>query len=106
MRIVSQDKMFEIPYEDMCVEIGSRRNDATEILAYPVNGDGLYCWTLGVYDTKERALEVMEEIRGHYANTNVALRVGDKNDFNNACETEDWAQALAKVLSFFEMPKE
>lgn len=64
MRIISQDRMIDIPYEKMCVEAQLMNGVKSRIIAYLVENGEDY-WELGNYE-KERALEVMKEIREHY----------------------------------------
>lgn len=108
MRIVSQDNRFEIPYEDMCIEIGSLENEKAEIIAYPVNGDNSYCWTLGIYNSKERALEVIERIRSIYGlSENYKLLNSKERDFvvKKLLEFKADTPAL-EYFQYYQMPNE
>lgn len=58
MRIISQNRNVDIPYDEIILYI-NEWDDVYAVRARHVNVD----WTLGTYPTKERAIEVMAEIR-------------------------------------------
>lgn len=59
MRIVSQDKQKDIPYDDMIICLSGDRS----IIIYSLHNQGDIYSSIGVYPSKERSLEVMQEIR-------------------------------------------
>lgn len=75
MRLISQNGKYDIPYEHSILSFAKRRKNTLSppileefeyyIEAY-LNIDNKY--TMGVYSTKKKALEVMEEIRNEYVN--------------------------------------
>lgn len=59
MRIISQNKTIDIPYESHLLAI-----DHNIVSAFPIIGeDGV---ELGRYSTNEKALNIAEEIRNYY----------------------------------------
>ncbi|MCI8272752.1 MAG: hypothetical protein HFJ55_01560 [Clostridia bacterium] len=86
MIIVSQNRRDIINY-DFTQRIGlDRESNFTSINAYQNGNASAECMVLGVYETKERAKEVLQEIVGKYKQYNL-----DNN------------KALPKV---YEMPRE
>lgn len=72
MRLISQDRKIDIPYENSVVYIvanygHSKEKNFNEIIGYRIMtyaGDNP--WTLGDYSTEEKALCVMEMLRNQY----------------------------------------
>ena len=64
MRLVSQNKEFDIPYDRVAVNISI--HDNTEIIAYDINADPYSLWIMGKYPNKEMALFVMKQLRKAY----------------------------------------
>lgn len=64
MRIISQDDRIDIPYRLFGVAISRpyKENDKCEILA--TFGENVY--SLGIYKNKQRAEEILQEIRERY----------------------------------------
>ena len=87
MRIVSQSKWNDVPYE---------LNNITLVGKEIIGGSIDKHATLGMYATEERALEVMEEIRTHY------MRYLYMYSRLSSIAT-DWELA---EYSYFYMPKE
>lgn len=90
MRIISQDGCEDIPYEKLCVSLDTR--NGRTIIGYSVNIENDSYLILGTYNTKERALEVIKEIRKHYNKIKKAEFLG--------CENEYY------VCAFYKMPEE
>lgn len=71
MRLISQDGITDIPYENSVLNVFAnygynKEKNFNEIIGYRIMtyaGDN--CWDLGDYSTKEKALKVMEMIRHH-----------------------------------------
>ena len=73
MRLVSQNKEFDIPYDRVVVNISGRDN--TEIIAYDTNDDDPdSLWIMGKYPNKEMAMAVMEQLRNAYKDFIVSLQ--------------------------------
>lgn len=73
MRLVSQNKEFDIPYDRVVVNISGRDN--TEIIAYDTNDDDPdSLWIMGKYPNKEMAMAVMEQLRKAYKDFIVSLQ--------------------------------
>ena len=72
MRLISQDGITDIPYENSVLNVFAnygynKEKNFNEIIGYRIMtyaGDN--CWDLGDYSTEEKALKVMEEIREAY----------------------------------------
>lgn len=65
MRLVTQNKEFDIPYDRVVVNISGRDN--TEIIAYDTNDlDPDSLWIMGKYHNKDMAMAVMEQLRRAY----------------------------------------
>lgn len=72
MRIISQDGITDIPYENSVLNVFAnygynKEKHFNEIIGYRIMtyaGDNP--WTLGDYSTKEKALKVMEMLRQQY----------------------------------------
>ena len=60
MRIVSSDGCLDIPYERVNLFIG---NDNRLLIAFD---DSENAYTMGKYDSRERVLDVMKDIRSAY----------------------------------------
>lgn len=103
MRIISQDGTVDVQYEHVSIEVNDY--DETTIMAICLN-DYSETPVLGKYKTKERALEVMEEIRKRYADFN----------FSNCCHFNMDKAISVKAIQviggmfinncIYEMPKE
>ena len=105
MRIVSQDKMRDINYE--AINLTVRKNVDTEIKGcheiFEIMVEENYC-ILAKYKTKERALEVMQEIRTAYIRnemTKYIISAGDKVD-----NSDEIAQKIINTYGYYHMPKE
>ena len=67
MRLVSQDKMLDIPYE--YVVVGIDQLDPKKIIAYGVNDSNEdFCMPLGSYSSEKKAQKVMSKLHKHYRN--------------------------------------
>ena len=72
MRLISQDGITDIPYENSVVNVFAnygynKEKNFNEIIGYRIiayAGDN--CWDLGDYFTKEKALKVMEMLHQQY----------------------------------------
>lgn len=64
MRIISQDDRIDIPYRLFGVAIRHPYNDKEKCEIYGALGKNVY--VLGVYENKQRAKEVLQEIRERY----------------------------------------
>lgn len=72
MRLISQDGITDIPYENSVLNVFAnygynKEKNFNEIIGYRIMtyaGDNP--WTLGDYSTKEKALEVMEMLQQQY----------------------------------------
>lgn len=66
MRIISQDEMLDVPYEQ--VVVGIDQLEPKKIIAYGVHDSSeSFCLPLGSYSSKEKALKVFRDLRTAYA---------------------------------------
>lgn len=78
MRIISQDGMIDIPYENLCFSMDYR--DSTRVIVWDIgskNGDVV---TIAKYSTQEKAMKVMEMLRNAYARILVVFENMDVPD--------------------------
>lgn len=61
MRIVSQDRMIDVPYNNVMLSVF--RHPKTFYICCSFNGDAKSAIFIGKYNTEERCIEVMQEIR-------------------------------------------
>ena len=72
MRLISQDRKIDIPYENSAVYVVAnygynKEEHFNHIVGYEIMANtGNYYWNLGDYSTEEKALQVMKEIREAY----------------------------------------
>jgi len=64
MRVISQDGMIDIPYEQMIININYR--DKKQIVANGANCVDDTPFTVAKYSTEEAALKAMEMLRNEY----------------------------------------
>lgn len=77
MRLISQDGMYDVPYELCTLKI--------DVSPIHIHVDALInnrYITLGKYSTKKKALDVMEEIRNEYVNCEFSWYQLPKEDSN------------------------
>ena len=67
MRLISHDREFDIPYEEVCIRVVQQNKEELAIRAYKL-GEKASHMLLGVYKSAERAEEIMEELRDSYNN--------------------------------------
>lgn len=76
MRIISQDGIFDLPYEQAVV---ARLNE--KVIAYPFSDlESTDYIQLARYSTKERAIKAMKMCRKHYAVAEYNRRIIPKGD--------------------------
>lgn len=86
MRIISQDGITDIPYENSVLNVFAnygynKEKNFNEIIGYRIMtyaGDNP--WTLGDYSTKEKALEVMEMLQNQYKRFMTTALMDIKNE--------------------------
>lgn len=66
MRIISQYKDFDIPYEKIGVKT-YKTAKLFEIIAYPIDVDDDIVFILGRYGSFERCKQILDDIRRHYS---------------------------------------
>lgn len=67
MRILSQNRMIDLPYENVGVSIN--HNDSTKIVAYPAGNYNkeFGSWKMAEYSTEAKARKAMEMLREAYS---------------------------------------
>ena len=66
MRLISQDGMIDVPYENVCVSINYRNKN--QITAWNFGCEDCEIVTMATYSTEAKALKVMEMLREQYFN--------------------------------------
>ena len=64
MRLINQDGMIDIPYENACVSINYRNKN--QIIAWNFGCENCEIATMATYSTEAKALKVMEMLRKRY----------------------------------------
>ena len=64
MRLISQDGMIDVPYENVCVSINYRNKN--QITAWNFGCEDCEIATMATYSTETKALKVMEMLREQY----------------------------------------
>ena len=64
MRIISQDGMIDIPYENLCFSMDYR--DSTRVIVWDIGSNNGDVVTIAKYSTQEKAMKVMEMLREKY----------------------------------------
>lgn len=69
MRVISQDGMVDLPYENIGISIN--HHSTTDIIAYPAcnySSDSEF-WIMALYSTEAKAQKAMEMLRAAYTGT-------------------------------------
>ena len=64
MRLISQDGMIDVPYENVCVSINYRNKN--QITAWNFGCEDCEIVTMATYSNEAKALKVMEMLRDAY----------------------------------------
>lgn len=64
MRLISQDGMIDVPYENTIINCERNRTDS-----YTIYAETSHCFGLAVYTTEAKVLKVMEMLREDYLET-------------------------------------
>ena len=99
MRIISQDKKWDIPYDRASLEVVNE-----SIYANVFSFDDDSC-KLGEYETHKRALEVMEEIRNKFAASENYKLLSDTARMNFISALSRVENPITKVM-VYEMPQD
>ena len=67
MRLISQDGMIDVPYENVCVSINYRNKN--QITAWNFGCEDCEIVTMATYSTEAKALKVMEILIEEYLET-------------------------------------
>lgn len=67
MRLISQDRMIDVPYENVCVSINYRNKN--QITAWNFGCEDCEIVTMATYSTEAKALKVMEILIEEYLET-------------------------------------
>lgn len=66
MRLISQNGMVDVPYENVCVSINHRNKN--QITAWNFGCEDCEIVAMATYSTESKALKVMEMLRASYVN--------------------------------------
>lgn len=61
MRLISQDGMIDVPYENTIINCEKNKADS-----YTIYAEASHCFGLAVYSNTDKALKVMEMLREEY----------------------------------------
>ena len=64
MRLISQDGMFDVLYENVCISINCRNKN--QIIAWNFGCEDCEIVSMAIYSTEPKALKVMEMLREQY----------------------------------------
>lgn len=64
MRLISQDGMIDVPYENVCISINCRNKN--QIIAWNFGCEDCEIVSMATYSTEAKALKVMEMLRNAY----------------------------------------
>lgn len=97
MRIISQDKEFDLPYEETTIQVFANGTIAAFSLTDLGNDDFI---TMAKYSTKEKAIKAMEMCREKYLSR---MELDGGYDIVHGCYVQPNYWVLPKVFQF---PKE
>lgn len=78
MRLISQDGMIDVPYENVCVSINYRNKN--QITAWNFGCEDYEIATMATYSTEAKALKVMEMLRNAYVGLPILFQNVDMNE--------------------------
>lgn len=114
MRIISQDREFDTPYEKVLLYVIERSEKYHIFVSFGF--DETYDYSIGAYNTKERCLEIMQEIREIAVGKPIACNYLSEEEYRTLMEESKKlsVQSLAasdvdmKVIgeTYFFMPEE
>lgn len=78
MRIISQDGMIDIPYENLCFSMDYR--DSTRVIVWDIGSNNGDVVTIAKYSTQEKAMKAMEMLRSAYTEMPVVFENVDVPD--------------------------
>lgn len=87
MRIISQDGMIDIPYENLCFSMDYR--DSTRVIVCDIGSNNGDVVTIAKYSTQEKAMKAMEMLRSVYTGMQVI--------FQNVEPSEDFERMLKRT---------
>lgn len=104
MRIVSQDRTFDVNYDDIAIWIvGDHEDNKKYRIQCTYQGE---IFDLGIYNSKERALELMREIRNNYIKFKyvISTMASTASQIHNSKDVDTGIDIFK--ISVFEMPLE
>ena len=78
MRLISQDGMIDVPYENVCISINYRNKN--QITAWNFDCEDYKIVSMAIYSTEAKALKVMEMIRNAYCGLPIIMKNVDISD--------------------------
>lgn len=87
MRIISQDGMIDIPYENLCFSMDYR--DSTRVIVWDIGSNNGDVVTIAKYSTQEKAIKAMKMLRNAYAGMPIV--------FQNIEPSEEFKELLERT---------
>ena len=95
MRLISQDGMIDVPYENVCVSINYRNKN--QIIAWNFGCEDCEIEKMATYSTETKALKAMEMLRETYLSR---MELEGGYDRVNGCYVQPNYWVLPKVFKF------
>ena len=108
MRVVSQDGMSDVPYENSCLDIVCLEPKRTAIYFKNIHFD--VSIRLAGYSTKEKAIKAMEMLREQYSRIRIikALASGTCEHMEKSLKPEEFKDILEEYINMevFQFPQD
>ena len=101
MRLISQDGMIDVPYENVCISINYRNKN--QITAWNFGCEDCEIATMATYSTETKALKVMEMLRNKYSKFEIFKSVYQKGlltELNKELGFDEMQNTLTPVFQF------
>ena len=95
MRIISQDGMIDIPYENICFSMDYR--DSTRVIVWDIGSNNGDVVTIAKYSTQEKAMKAMEMLREKYLSR---MELDGGYDITNGHYVQPNFWVLSRVFQF------
>lgn len=107
MRIISQDGMYDFPYDNIELSVGSSSDEETFFIFFkPVNYDGI-SKAIAAYSSEEKAEKAMEMVRAAYKNYVFSINILSEESlkqFANIYLEDDFNKNIANP--YFRFPND
>lgn len=95
MRVISQDGMVDIPYENHCFSMDYR--DSTRVIVWKIGSKNADVVAIAKYSTQEKAMKAMEMLREKYLSR---MELGGGYDITNGHYVQPDSWVLPRVFQF------